>query len=594
VAIIEAATPPRVLLSRAQWVRLIVVGILAAFSVGRVAPDAIRLVEPLGLFGYATNGDGVVLVARNAVPKGSDRVRLGDRVRIDHIKPFDRKPGLVGFGYTRENFDRKLPIERNGHLRVVHLIAEPESVVNRAGVLLRVLIYLISVLLGGILFLVKPGIMTFGFFIFCLGGDYPTSFTDVLLDNPWRQIPQWIGDTLRGAARAGLLLFTLSLIVDPRAKLYRLLAVVTGIGGLALGTVHAYAFWLMTYAGRPALAYDRVYAAGSNACALVTAIVLALAIVRARESRIGEQRTAYIVAAFLVAGIAHVASDALFPRYLPFWFNSLLVTTTIIPIVVVWIAVIRHHYFDVDWVVSRAVVYVALTGAFLGTISVAEEIGTYVFYNNTDLAYGFLIAISMGVGAFTGRIKTWLDHLLDRFVFRDRMQQRIALELIAGYLIDAESVEDVYRALLEDATHALKLSFAGILRRREDDSFILDKGYRWPEDCVIRLAPDDELTAAIARSRAAIPLTGKETRLIRKAFPNERLTFAAPLFVERSVDAIIVYGHNVEGLDLDPDEREHLTRVVTHASIALTTIELARYRREAREKSESDAVVTRP
>jgi len=39
-----------------------------------------------------------------------------------------------------------------------------------------------------------------------------------------------------------------------------------------------------------------------------------------------------------------------------------------------------------------------------------------------------------------------------------------------------------------------------------------------------------------------------------------------------------MYGHNVSGLDLDPEEREHLARVVAHASIALGSIELARYR----------------
>jgi hypothetical protein len=256
--------------------------------------------------------------------------------------------------------------------------------------------------------------------------------------------------------------------------------------------------------------------------------------------------------------------------------------------------VIRHHFFDVDWVVSRAVVYVALTGALLGTISALEEIGTYVFYNNTDLAYGFLIAISMCVGSFTGKIKGWLDRILDRFVFRDRMQQRLALELIAGYVIDAETSADVNRALLQDATHALKLSFAGIFTRREDGAFILTEGYRWPADCINRLEADDDLTRAITRSRGAIPLTGKETRLIRKAFPHERLTFAAPLFLERAVEAIIIYGHNVEGLDLDPDEREQLTRLVAHASIALTAIELARYRRTERTRPAGDDLVSRP
>lgn len=570
------AARPRVILSRAQWLRLILVGIFAAFSLARVVPDVVRLGEPLGFFGYVTDGSGVVVRVPRSVPKGSQRLQLGDRVRIDRIKPFDRKPGLAGLGFTRENFDRSLPVQRGAKTITVHLVAESEPLPSRIAVVIRIAVYAVSVALGGILFLIKPGIATFAFFIFCLGGEYPTSYTDVLFDNPWRQAPQFLGDMIRGAARAGLLLFAVCLVVEDR-RAQRLLAAVIGIAGLAVGFVHAYGFWLLTYGGHPALAFYRTYAACSNVLTLFTAAAFGAALVRSHG--MARVRTGYIVAAFVLAGAARVVSDTLFPGALPFWINGILVCLTIVPIAVVWVAVVRHHFFDVDWVMSRAVVYVALTGAFLGVISAAEEIGTYVFYNNTDLAYGLLIAISMIIGSFTGKVKAFLDQIVDRFIFRDRHAQRLALELIAGYVLDAETEEDVFRALLSDATHALKLSFAGILSRRPDGSYVLEQHYRWPEDCVVQLDADDELTRTIARSRGAVPLSGKETRLIRKAFPHERLTFAAPLVVEREVRAIIVYGHNVMGLDLDPDEREHLTRVVAHASLALTAIELARYRR---------------
>ncbi|GAC1310745.1 MAG: hypothetical protein NVSMB21_19160 [Vulcanimicrobiaceae bacterium] len=243
-----------------------------------------------------------------------------------------------------------------------------------------------------------------------------------------------------------------------------------------------------------------------------------------------------------------------------------------------WIAVVRDRLFNVDFVVSRAVVYVALTAGVIGTISIVEEVGTLIFYNQSDLSYGFLIAISMAVGAFTGRLRRPIETFVDRFIFRERRTQRKALELIAGYILDAETVADVERALLEDATHALALSFAGILRRERDGSFSLDRGYRWPPDCDVRLRPTDGLIAAIARTRGVLTFTGKETALIERTLSGQRLTFAAPLFVDRTVDAIVVYGRNVSGLDLDPDEREQLVRVVAHASIALGAIELAKLR----------------
>ena len=64
--------------------------------------------------------------------------------------------------------------------------------------------------------------------------------------------------------------------------------------------------------------------------------------------------------------------------------------------IVVWIAVVKHHFFDVDFVVSRALVYTAITAAVIGIVGGSEELLTYIFYNNTNLAYGLIIAISLG------------------------------------------------------------------------------------------------------------------------------------------------------------------------------------------------------
>jgi hypothetical protein len=71
---------------------------------------------------------------------------------------------------------------------------------------------------------------------------------------------------------------------------------------------------------------------------------------------------------------------------------------------------------------------------------------------------------------------------------------------------------------------------------------------------------------------------GDRIRVDLETFANERLTFAAPVFFDRTVNAIVVYGHSAIGLDLDPDEREGLIEVVAHASIALHAIELVRLR----------------
>ena len=599
----EEPSLPKVSLNRSQHIRLAVVGLIVALGLARVAPDFARVVYHLHFFGYTTDGDGVVrsvapapalpgtTLARNKLGRApqrtpapqpttslGERVHLGDKVRVDRIKPFDRKPGIAGRGFTYDNPERYLPIERAGTERILHLVSREESYTTRFFDMLRILIYAVALGLGAMLFLVKPSIATGAFLCFCLAGvEAPSTFLDTLVPNPWRLIPDVFGDALRGLVRPALLLFAFCLIDgDTDVARERVFAWVTGTIAVALAATNAYAGWRLTYAALPAASIYHYQSEITTLLSVLTALAFVVAFVRAR--RRDRQRIGWIVMAFLFAGAMRYVSDALYPGHIPAWFNSILVSTAIVPIIVVWIAVIRHQFFNVDFVVSRAVVYTALSAGFIGLISICEEIATYVFYQNTDLAYGVLILISLGVGMITARGVRHLNGFVDRFIFRDRSEQRQALEFIAGYILDAETVEDVYRALLQDAAHALKLAFGGILARQPDGSYELAESYNWPDDITIKLGPSDQLTRAITRTRGALTFSGKDTRLIQESFPNERLTFAAPLFFDRTVSGIVVYGHNVSGLDLDPDEREHLVRVVAHASIALNAIELNRYR----------------
>jgi hypothetical protein len=573
------AQPPKIQLTRDQWIRMIVVGIFAAFSLARVVPDAARLIYPLGQFNYITSGDAVVV---SATARGARDIRAGDRVRVDRIQPFDRKPGLVRVPYTYDNYDRHLPVERDGTVRILDAKAHAEDVVGRITALVRIVIYVFSVLLGGLLFLMKPGLLTGAFFVFALGGEYPTTFSDLWLTPypPWRELPALIGNTLRGAAIPACLLFALCLLLESRTQ-RRIAAGACVALGLAVGALHAYSNWLMVYAGAPAQRLDTVY--GDTTAALT---VLTLVVFTVRFARVGDaQRTpaAVILAAFVIAGIARIVTAGLFPAHLNPWIYGLLQTTPIVPIVAVWFAVVRHSFFNVDFVVSRGVVFAALTAAMLGFVASAEELATYLFYNNANFAYVVFSAMGLAFGASFSRVRNFLNGLVDRLIFRDRLSQRVALELIGGYILDAESAEDVYRALLEDAPHALKLSFGGILTRRENGGFELTRKNQWPDDLDVRLEADDALTREIIGRRSGMTFSGKESGMIRRAFPAGRLTFAAPIFSDRRVGEIVVYGHNVSGLDIDPEERELLVRVVEHATIALREIELARYRKTVAE-----------
>jgi hypothetical protein len=558
-----------------QSLRLVAVGIVVAFMLLRVVPDVYRLIQPLGSFDYATNDDGVVIKVPAHQPRGTDALHLGDRVRIDRIQPFDRKPGLARIGFTQQNFDRRLPIERAGKERVLYLKATPESMANRAIILLRIVLYCAAVGFGALLLIVSPGLATFAFFVFCLGGAEPTSFTDVLFDVPWREIAPVIGAFISGQAPLALLLFALCLAVsNHRARM--VIAIVLGIAAFTMGGVNALDLWRVTYGALPAQGLRHAYETAETVTSVLTGIAFVVAFLRARG---GEQhRTAWIIAAFVVAGLGRFASEHFFPAYLNFWQNGTLLSLSIAPVIVVWIAVVKHHFFDVDFVVSRALVYTAITAAVIAIVGSSEELLTYIFYNNTNLAYGITIAVSLLVGSTFGRVKEFLEHFVDRFIFRGRHAQRTSLERVASNLLDAEDAGIVYSVLLHDVPSILDLSFSGIMMRTTEGGYTLAHEWNWPPECVSELSPDHALTRDIYKSRGVLGEDAVQSTMVKSLFPNERLTYAAPLYFDRSVSALVLYGHSVTGLDIDPEERVTLVRLMANASIALNAIELASYR----------------
>jgi hypothetical protein len=214
----------------------------------------------------------------------------------------------------------------------------------------------------------------------------------------------------------------------------------------------------------------------------------------------------------------------------------------------------------------------------IGVVGSSEELATYIFYNNTTLSYGITIAISLVVGSTFGRVKEFLEHFVDRFIFRERHAQREALERVASNLLDAEDTSIVYSVLLHDVPSILDLSFSGIMMRTADGGYTLAHEWNWPAECVNILDPEHQLTLDIYKSRGVLPDDAVRSTMVKSLFPNERLTYAAPLYFDRSVSALVLYGHSVSGLDIDPEERVTLVRVMANASIALNAIELATYR----------------
>ena len=164
--------------------------------------------------------------------------------------------------------------------------------------------------------------------MFCLGGAEPTSFTDVLFDLPWREIPPWIGDLISGQAPFALLLFALCLAVSnlaPRSSSRSCSASARFAFGTARATIRG---------ASPTARYRRelrtpIYAQPRRSLTSSPAIAFVVAFVRTRGAE--RQRTAGSSRRLRVAGAGRIASDTFFPAYLNFWENGTLLSLSIVP-----------------------------------------------------------------------------------------------------------------------------------------------------------------------------------------------------------------------------------------------------------------------
>ncbi len=570
------AAPPTVHLNRNQWLRVIVVGLLAAIVLGRSLPDILRIWYPVGTFAYITDDDGRVIRAPQKVGKDEDRLIVGDRVRVDHLKVVARKAGIVRIPFTRDNFDRVLPITRNGRDRNVRLTATTETVPGRAVMLLRIALLVITVLLGSMLVLAKPTGATWAFFFYCLSGQAPSIIADGWFDMPWRTLPALGGDLIRGAGSVELVVFALTFrFAAPHVQ--RAIVAIGAVAALLVGLMYSYGQYRLNFIGLPGSEILGAYRTLDEVLTAAAMVIFFLSFLR--SSGVERQRTGWIVAAFAVAGSAQLLSDRFFPSHLTPLENALMLALTILPVIAVWVAVVKHRFYEVDFVVSRGILWVFILGCVIITIGLGEEIASTLEVNNTDFAQPINTAIFMALGALVQRFHGRIELLIDGFIFPGRRIQRIALEQIGVRILDAETEEEVYHELLDEAPEALGLEFAGIVTHSSDGSYALTHKNNWPDDYDVVLPKNHPLVVAIELSRNVLVFDSKSTKLIRsESFPNERLQFAAPIFFERAVTAIVVFGSNKSGLDLDPTERELLVRVVANASIALNDIELARLR----------------
>jgi hypothetical protein len=569
--------------SKRAALRTLVVVTLSLIVLVAGGLDFRRIWVPIGDFGYRLDGDDVVTYVADGSPAARAGMLVGDIVDLPSTPPQFRYYAVES-GTLEAGQSITFGLKHDGHSRLVTLAAAPQATETyyaayRVAVLGIAILY---VALGAALVLLRPSVMTWGFFLYCLANAPFTFYTiGLFFPYPWPYIAYPIQWALNSAGIVGLLVFALCFLNDPlkgwrssmlRATPWLFAALV------AYGTYYTYLWgWV---GGPPGELFARVYVAIPALLLLAVMYLFIATYVYSRGQ--DRQRIRWVVVAFgvnLAIQFAYNYLDIYWTRE-PLWVAHVMqLSTVIVPVVFVY-AVIRHRIIDVSFVVSRTLVFGILTTILVGAFSIID----WFFTDYLRLArLGTIaeVAAVVAFGLWFNGLHRRVDSFIDATFFRQRHKAEAQLARGAAALPLAPTTSAVAHFLVSEPVQAMILASAALFRRNRDGIFVRELSEGWSSDDISRLGAEDDPLLMLAQTERG-PLSLYDLRWRTEAVPAgpARPVLALPIMVRRELAAIVFYGSHLHGEALDPDEIKALAGLQTGAAAAYDHLDAENLLRE--------------
>jgi hypothetical protein len=559
-------------------VRTVVVALLALFVVASTVPGLSMLWDstdvsygPQGPLGFSTDYDGIVKAVEPDSPAALAGVRAGDRVDLKRT-PFEERHYLAA-APARIPAAKSVTIwvMRGTKDRQVTLTTRPEdySPASKVNLFMRTLAALIFVAVGGLLVLLRPSLMTWGFYFYCLG------FSPGIAFGGFARFPSagsqtvylLLTDLLTAAGTVGILIFSLLFLSDDPPPWRRLLLRSTPYLFGAFALLIVYPDFANLILGWPAENAQRAMLTLQGAVFFLSVIAVLQTYLHGRIDN--RPRIQWVVVGLLIGVIAtYLGSVLLFSSELPFnpprWLQSSLLTLNVMLPLTVAYAVIRHRVFEVSFVVSRALIYALLTAAMLSVFGLID------WFIGQELAAARLASLAE-IGAAIA-LSFWLNSLekqvegaVDSVFFRKRRQAMRRLERAADAVHNASATQTVDEFLTREPMEGFSLASAALFRRLDDGSFQRVLASGWPKASLANIEHDDPLPLNL--SADCLPLRLAEIGWQHAGLPQGFAVpiLAVPLVARQVVLGFILYGAHANGAEIDPEEVNSLNRLARAA-----------------------------
>ncbi|MBL8908237.1 MAG: hypothetical protein JNM20_16315 [Rhizobiales bacterium] len=571
----------------------IALALLLAWALAMIVPDLRRVWDPLASVGFYANGDGLVYdetgpFARNEQsPSWRAGIRDGDRIDLEAMRcqaQTWQQCGSVlavlgGFEYLLPGaqISVKLSPGSPSGLESTTLTAEPlkTSIVFRAIMLLNAMAGIAVVLAAAWLVWIRPGPMSWGFFLFVSWYNPSQGFVFYAFIQQWPPLllaQDIFGSFLQGAALAGLLLFTIRAPNDRVDPQWRWLERAIPSIGLAIGILIALSY--LNAFGHPTEILTRT--------GILTGFAVdfaAIGILLSRRRSLApedNQRLRWVLwgcliglPAFIFAEIAQ-ETTLLETRWGDVTPNDVLIALLYLAngvfCLFVFEAVRRQRVVNVTIPLRR----VTILGLSLSIPALLLHEAARELQDDLGLPGWAWLCVGALIAYAISRIHEFSVEAAERFF--NRHLDRIGEEL-ARLIASARTIGEVETHLTHGPLQHLHLTSAATFRRDGDGFARHTEGDGWEEGCERRLDASAPLLSPVVGRQRLADLGSTGERDLNLPDGAKRPIVGVPATIRGRVLAVALYGPHRSGADLDSNERALLERLGDAAAEAYVAIE---------------------
>ena len=568
---------------------------LTFWALAMIVPDFYRLYQPLGSFGFYANNDGVITDVQGPFLQQTDSpafqagLRAGDRLDLEQMRCIPLNTLRCASAMAALGGFRLVANQRRAELMMAATVDRPARKVDMlakqrpyngwvlAVLLLDQLAATLVILAAAWLVWTRPGIMTWGFFLYVIWfnpGQSAQYYAFLQLYSPVALLTQnLLGAIAQGTGLAGFIWFALRAPTDETTQRWRPVE-----RSLPLIAIFLVLLLALSYANLLGFPTETVTRAGVISGLVVAAWAFVILLARQHELPPQDyQRLRWVIWGCVIGLPALVFADAgttttllnfLWPNYSPpeqLW--GLLYLINGVLCLLVSEAVRKPYVVKVSIPLRRVTILgLLLSLPILFLHQSIDHIREGISEKVTLPAWAW-IGIAAVILFLTSKLHDTAVHYLEWFFNRSVAK---AGERLGNAVLKSKSYGEIEAELVQGVHEALRLASASIFREQDHIFRRTTADPTW-DDATRTLDPNDPLLKPAQSHR---PYDIDPMAAMRNHFPGGlmRPILAVPVGDRLRCLGLALYGPHTTGNDLSHEERSMLAELADKAASAFMQI----------------------